>query len=437
MVTVQLPVFNEKYVIERLIDSVVQLDYPKDKLEIQVLDDSTDESIELAARKIKEYQLLGYNIQHIFRSDRVGFKAGALAYGTKSAKGEFLAIFDADFVPDPSFLKRTVPYFESSKIGCVQTRWSHLNKDYSVLTKMQAFGLDAHFTVEQTGRNSAQSFINFNGTAGIWRKACIEDAGGWSADTLTEDLDLSYRAQLKGWKFQYAEDVESPAELPVIMPAIKSQQFRWNKGAAETARKNLGKVLRSDRTLMTKFHAFFHLNNSSVFLYLFAAALLSIPVLLIKVEDPVFDSLKAFGHFLFFGFLSVTAYFYTSTQVLGLEHPKRYFFKVFPVFLTISLGLSFHNSLAVAEGLLGKKTAFIRTPKFNILSKKDSWIGNRYIKLRLDWQTIVEGLLACYFGFGILMAFHMDDFIMIIFHVMLTLGFSAIFVHSIRALRHA
>jgi cellulose synthase/poly-beta-1,6-N-acetylglucosamine synthase-like glycosyltransferase len=245
LVTVQLPVYNELYVVERLIDSAVALNYPKEKLEIQVLDDSTDESFELAANKVQHYQLLGFNIKHIKRSERTGYKAGALAYGLEIAEGEFCAIFDADFVPDPDFLIKTLPHFANKEVGMVQSRWEHLNREYSLLTRLQAFALDAHFTVEQGGRNAGNHFINFNGTAGIWRVKAINDSGGWSADTLTEDLDLSYRAQLKGWKFIFLESLGSPAELPAAMNALKTQQYRWNKGAAECARKNLGKVLSS------------------------------------------------------------------------------------------------------------------------------------------------------------------------------------------------
>ena len=251
-VTVQLPIYNEKYVIERLIDAVAAFDYPKDKLEIQVLDDSNDETIEIVAKKVASYQKAGIDIQQVQRPERKGFKAGALQYGMEHAKGEFIAIFDADFLPPKDFLKSTLTSFNDPKVGMVQTRWGHLNQDYSLLTRVQAFGLNAHFTIEQKGRLNAGSFINFNGTGGVWRKTCIVDAGGWHHDTLTEDLDLSYRAQLKDWKFDYLEDVLSPAELPVLMPAVKSQQYRWNKGAAETARKNLGKIWEKGQILQIK-----------------------------------------------------------------------------------------------------------------------------------------------------------------------------------------
>ncbi|HEX2899523.1 MAG TPA: cellulose synthase family protein, partial [Bacteroidia bacterium] len=264
-VTVQLPIFNEMYVVERLIDAVAAFDYPADRLEVQLLDDSTDETVEITAQKVAEWKAKGLDIVHVHRSNRQGFKAGALKEGLMLAKGEFIAIFDADFLPHPDFLKKTIPHFQDARIGVVQTRWEHINRNYSILTKLQAFALDAHFSVEQQGRNSMGYFINFNGTAGVWRRKAIDDAGGWESDTLTEDLDLSYRAQLKGWKFKFLENLDSPAELPAAMGAVKSQQFRWTKGAAETARKNLGKVLHAKLPLGTKIHATFHLLNSMLF----------------------------------------------------------------------------------------------------------------------------------------------------------------------------
>ena len=291
IVTVQLPVYNEMYVIERLIDAVCQFDYPSHKLEIQVLDDSNDETVVIIANKVAEWQTKGVDIQYIRRDDRKGFKAGALDFGMKQCKGEFIAIFDADFVPEKDFLKKTIfPFVKNDKVGVVQTRWGHLNQNYSLLTKLQAFALNAHFRVEQVGRNKGKHFINFNGTAGIWRKSCIEDAGGWSADTLTEDLDLSYRAQLKGWKFKYIEKVVVPAELPISMSGLKNQQFRWSKGAAECTRKNLGKVLKSkDLSVWTKFTATFHLLNSSLYLAIAGLILLSVPLLLLARETPAFS----------------------------------------------------------------------------------------------------------------------------------------------------
>ena len=266
-VTVQLPVFNEMYVMQRLLDNIALLEYPREKLEIQVLDDSTDESVVSTANHIKKLQQQGIDIHHITRTNRKGFKAGALKEGLEIARGDFIAIFDADFLPQKDWLLQTVPYFKNSSIGVVQTRWGHINRNYSTLTKVQAFALDAHFTLEQVGRNSKGHFINFNGTAGIWRKQCILDAGNWEGDTLTEDLDLSYRAQLKQWEFKYLEDVTTPAELPVIISAARSQQFRWNKGGAENFQKMARRVITSTSIpLKTKIHSVLHLLNSSMFL---------------------------------------------------------------------------------------------------------------------------------------------------------------------------
>ena len=260
LVTIQLPVYNELYVMNRLLENISKIEYPKDKLEIQVLDDSTDESFETTATHIKTLQQTGLDIKHVLRDDRKNFKAGALKEGLKIAKGEFIVIFDADFLPKKDWLKQTIPFFEDPNIGVVQTRWGHINRDYSVLTKIQAFALDAHFSLEQVGRNSKGHFINFNGTAGVWRKECIIDAGNWEGDTLTEDLDLSYRAQLKNWKFKYLEDVETPAELPVVISAARSQQFRWNKGGAENFRKMMWRVLKNQNiSAKTKVHGLLHL----------------------------------------------------------------------------------------------------------------------------------------------------------------------------------
>ena len=304
-VTIQLPVYNECYVMERLLDNISKIEYPREKLEIQVLDDSTDESLESTAQHIQKLRETGLDIHHITRSNRDGYKAGALKEGLKIAKGEFIAIFDADFLPHEDWLLKTVPYFKDPEIGVVQTRWSHLNRDFSILTKVQAFALDAHFTLEQVGRNSQGHFINFNGTAGIWRKACILDAGNWQGDTLTEDLDLSYRAQLKQWKFKYLEQVETPAELPVIMSAARSQQFRWNKGGAENFQKMGLKVLKNKHIpFKTKLHGIMHLLNSSMFLSIFVVAVLSIPMLYIKNE---YEHLKAY--------FIVTSFFVISTLI--------------------------------------------------------------------------------------------------------------------------
>lgn len=436
IVTVQLPVFNEMYVVERLIDTVAQLDYPKDKLEIQVLDDGNDESVELAARCVAKWQKNGVNIKHIRRPDRIGFKAGALAYGLTCSEGEFTAIFDADFVPRKDFLLRTIPYFSDPNIGVVQTRWEHLNEHYSVLTRLQAFGLDAHFSVEQTGRNAGGHFINFNGTAGVWRNKCIEDAGGWQHDTITEDLDLSYRAQLKGWRFKYLEEVGSPAELPAEMNALKSQQFRWTKGAAECAVKNLPSVLRKKGLgVPTKVHAIFHLMNSFIFLCVLGAAFLSLPILLVKVNTSAYDLVFNLAAIFLFSFF-VLAYFYWISRKRRGDSFKH-FLRDFPMFLSMSMGLSLHNSIAVIEGYLGRKTPFIRTPKFAIQAGKGSWNDKKYRARKANPITIVEALFAIYFVGGIVIGIYYREYGLLPFHIMLALGFGNVAFFSFKHTRIA
>jgi cellulose synthase/poly-beta-1,6-N-acetylglucosamine synthase-like glycosyltransferase len=435
VVTIQLPIYNEKYVVERLLESVSQLDYPKGRIEVQVLDDSTDETTKIIIHKLEELKLSGWDVQHIHRNSRVGFKAGALAHGLTLAKGEFIAIFDADFTPSSDFLKLTLPYFEDKSIGVVQTRWGHGNRDYSLLTRLQAFGLDAHFSIEQSARNAAGSFINFNGTCGVWRTVCIKEAGGWSADTLTEDLDLSYRAQLKGWKFKYVQQIETPGELPVIMPAIKSQQYRWNKGGAETARKIFGEVLRSSLPLKNKIHAFFHLFNSSVFVALLVAALLSVPMLYIKQQYPQAAGLFNLGIVFIIGFLSIAIFYWVSVRQFYPMHTWKKFLALFPGFLIVSMGLAWHNGVAVLEGLIGRKTPFIRTPKFNLPENK-TWLENSYVKIPFKPEMVIEGLLFLYFIFGIWLGWHWRDGALIFFHVLLAAGFGCVFLFSVKPVFH-
>ena len=435
-ITVQLPIYNEKYVVERLIDAVSKLDYPKTKLEIQILDDSTDETSQIILKKIESLRPFELNIKFIHREDRRGYKAGALGHGLKLADGEFIAIFDADFLPEPDFLKNTIKHFSDPEVGVVQTRWTHLNSEYSLLTKLQAFALDAHFSIEQSARNSVGGFMNFNGTGGMWRKKCIESSGGWAFDTLTEDLDLSYRAQLKGWKFKYLQDITTPAELPVVMQAIKSQQFRWSKGAAETARKLFGDVMQSNVSSRKKILAFFHLFNSSVFVCVFIAAFLSVPVLYTKNRHPDAGWVIDLSVIFFIGFLSISLFYWIATKQFN-RSPLRIFIKLFPGFLIVSMGLSLHNGIAVIEGLLGIKTPFVRTPKFAIRKQHDTWKGKVYLKPSINVVTILEGLLSLYFLFGIGAGIYFNDFILIVFHTMLAVGFGAVFYFSLKSFTHA
>ena len=437
-VTIQLPVYNELYVMERLLKNIAKIDYPLEKLEIQVLDDSTDESIETTAEQVKLIQDKGIDIQHIKRSNRQGFKAGALKEGLKTAKGEFIAIFDADFLPKSDWLYRTVPYFKNSEIGVVQTRWGHINRDYSTLTRIQAFALDAHFTLEQVGRNSKSHFINFNGTAGLWRKKCIYDAGNWEGDTLTEDLDLSYRAQLKNWKFKYLVDVVTPAELPVVISAARSQQFRWNKGGAENFQKMMKRIIiNKNLSFKTKIHSLLHLLNSSMFTCIFLVAVLSIPMLYIKNE---YAHLKAFflvlSLFIISSFIFFVCYWNMFKNIYGGGFIKFIkYIGAFFTFFTIAMGFSLHNTIAVIEGHIGKKSEFIRTPKFNIGTFKDGWKSNKYLKKKPSIHVVLEGLLAIYFIFGMYSAFVVGnqggDFGLFPFHFMLFVGFSYVFFKSI------
>jgi cellulose synthase/poly-beta-1,6-N-acetylglucosamine synthase-like glycosyltransferase len=350
-------------------------------------------------------------------------------------KGEFIAIFDADFVPEQDFLIKTIPYFQDDNIGVVQTKWEHINKNYSLLTKLQAFALDAHFSVEQGGRNFANHFINFNGTAGVWRKEAIIDGGGWKADTLTEDLDLSYRAQLKGWKFIFKEEIGSPAELPAEMNALKSQQFRWTKGAAECTVKNLKKVIKhSNYHFWTKINAIFHLMNSFLFIAIFTIAILSVPLFLLKQNYPEYDTFFKLATLSLFSFAVIGVLYFISfaksykNKGLAFLHFMYYF----PLFLSFSMGLSLHNSIAVTEGYMGKKSPFVRTPKFNLVKKAGSWKGSQYNKVSISWVTIAEALLSMYFIYGIFLCVKWQDYGMIPFFSMLSLGFGVISFYSIK-----
>ena len=433
-VTVQLPIYNEMYVVDRLIDKICQFDYPKDKFEIQIIDDSTDETVDISKRKVAEYTAKGFDIKLVQRDNRIGYKAGALKHANEFAKGEYLAIFDADFLPRKDFLKATVPYFDDEKVGVVQTRWEHINQNYSLITKLQALQLNVHFTVEQSGRKAGNFLLQFNGTAGVWRKACIDDAGGWEADTLTEDLDLSYRAQMKGWEIKYLEKFGSPAELPAEMNGLKSQQFRWMKGGAENARKLLPTVWKSDMPFSKKLQATSHLLSSGVFMFILLAGLVSVPLVFL-LETIVVD-VKYFAVFLI-SMVCVISVYYVANVEAELNR-KSYlktllkFVLLFPVFLSLSMGLSLHNTIAVLQGYRGKKSPFIRTPKFAIKNISDSFKKENYLAKKLPWTTIFEGILAIYFVGGIVAGMYLQNTTFIAFHSLLAFGFGTICFYSVR-----
>jgi len=394
VVTVQLPIYNEMYVAERLVEAVCHLDYPRDRLEIQVLDDSTDETRELVARQVERQRAAGFDIRHLHRGDRHGYKAGALAAGLEAARGALVAIFDADFVPTPDFLRRTVPHFADSAVGMVQARWGHLNRDYSLLTRIQAILLDGHFVVEHTARHRRGWFFNFNGTAGIWRRAAIADAGGWEHDTLTEDLDLSYRAQLRGWKFVYLPDLVVPAELPAEINAYKSQQTRWAKGSIQTCRKLLGTVLSAPLPLRAKLEAFVHLTINAAYLPMLLLSLLIFPAMVLRQGEGRW-MLWAFDLPVFaFATVSVIVFYLATQRVTG--RPWLRALAQVPALMGLGIGLAVNNSRAVLSGLGRDAGVFHRTPKYRIEGNAGDWAGKRYL-LAKSFSLYVEALLALYF----------------------------------------
>ncbi len=429
-VTIQLPIYNELYVVSRLLDAVSKIDYPKEKMQIQVLDDSTDETVNVVALKVMELKSKGFEIEHIRRGTREGFKAGALKYGLKFAKGDFIAIFDADFVPNPDFLRKTLPYFYlDGNIGMVQTRWEHINENYSLLTQAQALALNGHFIMEQYVRNESGFFITFNGTGGIWRRTCIEDAGNWEGDTLAEDMDLSYRAQLKKWKFVFLKDVVSPAELPAEINALKSQQFRWTKGAIEVGLKYLKRIWNENLPLKVKLEATFHLTNNFVFPFILITALLNPIVVMIK-ENGQYDwyyfvmgifVLPFFGPFLVYMLAQKEIYKNWKDKIV-----------LFPLFLSGSMGLAVNNTRAVILALLGKRTEFVRTPKYGIKSEGEKWETKKYVASRVEWVTFVEIGLAIYMFAGMMLSAYYLELAAIPFQAMFFAGFSFIGALSIK-----
>jgi cellulose synthase/poly-beta-1,6-N-acetylglucosamine synthase-like glycosyltransferase len=420
-VTVQLPMYNEMYVAERLLDGVAGIDYPKDKLEIQILDDSTDETTEIARAKADELRDRGFDVTFRHRQNRKGFKAGALEEGLTDAKGDYVMVFDADFVPTPSIVRDLIHHFTSPKVGMVQARWGHLNRDYSLLTRVQSMMLDGHFVVEHIARNRSGRFFNFNGTAGIWRRATIVDAGGWQHDTLTEDMDLSFRAQLRGWQFIYVPTAIAPAEIPCEMNSFKGQQFRWAKGSAQTAKKLLIEVLRADLPFKVKVECIFHLTNNFAYLFLVMLAALQLPNLLMRQRMDQPELLLLDVPLFFTTCISIVIFYLTTHQ--ALYGNLRDALKRLPVMMAVSIGLSINNARAVLEGLLGIDSEFVRTPKHGVREKKDGWVTKKYRAAAANFGTYVELGFGLYTVLTILLAIVTGSWISIPFLVLFMVGF--------------
>lgn len=423
-VTTQLPIFNEKHVVGRLIKAVVNIDYPKALHEIQVLDDSNDETREIISNIVNHYNNgMGYNIKHIFRDKREGFKAGALNFGLEKAEGEFLAIFDADFVPDKDFLYKTIPFFyEDEKVSLVQTRWGHINRDYSLLTIAQSMGMDGHFVIEQGARTWNGLYMNFNGTAGIWRKKAIIDAEGWHCDTLTEDLDLSYRVQLKGWKAKFLLDVVTPSELPIDINAYKSQQHRWAKGSIQTAKKILPQVFKTKDGLIKKVEAFLHLNQYMVHPMMLILALLSLPlILLFRSSVSNLSIIMIFLLFLIFmGAFAPSSLYIISQKMCYMDWKKRCLF--IPTLMFIGCGVAINNTKAVIEALLNIKSEFVRTPKYGVTNRDKNIITTNYI-LPVKKIFFLEIFLSAYCFAGFILYIGDTRFVFGPFLLMYGIGF--------------
>jgi cellulose synthase/poly-beta-1,6-N-acetylglucosamine synthase-like glycosyltransferase len=420
-ITVQLPIFNEQYVVDRLLDAICKLDYPPEKLDIQLLDDSTDETIEVARALVERYAALGHPVHYLHRNNRAGFKAGALEEGLKTAKGEFVAIFDADFVPPPDFLLRCVHHFTDPKIGMVQTRWTHINRTYSLLTEVEAILLDGHFVLEHSGRARSGVFFNFNGTAGMWRRTAIDEAGGWQHDTLTEDTDLSYRAQLKGWKFLYLQDVECPAELPIEMTAFKTQQARWAKGLIQVSKKILPKVFASDVPRAVKVEAWYHLTANLSYPLMIVLSVLLMPAMIIRFYQGWFQMLYIDLPLFMASTFSISSFYLVSQKELFPKTwPRAFLF--LPLLMALGIGLTVTNTRAVLEALAGKQTAFARTPKYRVESKKDK-VGARKYRKRLGWVPWIELLIGSYFAAAIYYAIDNENYFTVPFLMLFVLGY--------------
>ena len=420
-VTVQLPIYNEMYVVERLVEAVCKIQYPNELLEIQVLDDSTDGTVEIATACVAKYRGLGFNIHHIHRDNRYGFKAGALEHGLKLASGELIAIFDADFIPAANFLEDVVDYFSDAQVGMVQVRWGHINREYSLLTQVESVILDGHFMIEHGGRHFSGRFFNFNGTAGIWRRQAIETSGGWQHDTLTEDTDLSYRAQMAGWKFLYIPHIVCPAELPVEMNSFKTQQSRWAKGLVQTAIKLLPRIMRSKLPWKIKIEAFFHLTANICYPLMIALSLLLLPAMIVRFNQGWFQMLYIDVPLWLTSTASVSTFYLISQRELYPDWRIR--LKYFPFLMSLGIGLSVSNSKAVMEALLGIESSFKRTPKYKIESKTDRWATKKYLR-RTGVMPLFELSLGAYFSLVVLYAFTNQNYSTIPFLMLFVIGFT-------------
>jgi cellulose synthase/poly-beta-1,6-N-acetylglucosamine synthase-like glycosyltransferase len=421
-VTVQLPTFNEQFVIDRLVDAICKMEYPREKLDIQVLDDSTDETVEIAHSVVQRYSALGYPITYHHRSNRYGFKAGALQEGMKTAKGEFIAIFDADFVPPEDWLMRVVHHFADPEIGMVQTRWTHLNRDYSFLTNVEAILLDGHFVLEHGGRSRSHVFFNFNGTAGMWRRTTIEDAGGWQHDTLTEDTDLSYRSQLRGWKFKYLQDVECPAELPIEMTAFKTQQARWAKGLIQTAKKILPTVMRSDVPFRVKMEAWYHLTANISYPFMVVLSTLLLPAMIIRFYQGWFQMLLIDVPLFLASTFSISSFYLVSQKELFPRSWPRTFLYL-PFLMALGIGLTVTNTRAVLEALFGVQSSFKRTPKYRVQAKGEKSIAARKYRKRLGFVPWIELFIGCYFAAAVYYAMSNENYITVPFLIIFVIGY--------------
>ncbi|HEX7530242.1 MAG TPA: cellulose synthase family protein [Pyrinomonadaceae bacterium] len=443
-VTVQLPLYNEMYVAERLLDAVAALDYPKDKLEVQVLDDSTDETTQIVERKAAQLCAQGFDVHHIHRTNRHGYKAGALENGLHEATGEFIAIFDADFVPQHDLLQKIIHFFADPGVGMIQTRWGHLNEHYSLLTKIQSMLLDGHFLIEQTARARSGRFFNFNGTAGIWRRSCIEEAGGWHHDTLAEDLDLSYRAQIKGWRFLFLPEIVTPAELPVEMNAFKSQQHRWAKGSIQTCKKVLPLLWRSELPLKIKFEGTVHLTSNFGYLMLLVLCVcFHAPAAtstyqasggnpwtkLLLVDAPLFIAAS----------VSISLFYFCAQRELHAQWWKRLLY--LPILMAVGVGLSVNNARAVLEAVFNHHSEFIRTPKYGVARRHEFIARNKYRALR-GLIPYIELGFGVYFSYLFVEAvdhqqWSLVPFVMIFQAGFLYVGLMSLLQSSWRAVRHA